>query len=79
MVSLRITGIWSLVSLAEVRTLKFHPHTFWKYQRITIAGHLTVGGGSDSGYEYFLKQWVLNGDEKAKEQCTFFPFMVILQ
>ncbi|KAH9475723.1 Endoplasmic reticulum mannosyl-oligosaccharide 1,2-alpha-mannosidase [Psilocybe cubensis] len=30
--------------------------------------HITVGGGSDSGYEYFLKQWVMSGDEKARTQ-----------
>lgn len=36
--------------------------------------HLTVGGGSDSGYEYFLKQWVMSGDEQARLQCEYDPF-----
>lgn len=38
--------------------------------------HITVGGGSDSGYEYFLKQWVMSGDEKARTQCSSFMFII---
>ncbi|KAF9474075.1 seven-hairpin glycosidase [Pholiota conissans] len=33
-----------------------------------ISTHYTVGATSDSGYEYFLKQWILSGDEQAREQ-----------
>ena len=32
---------------------------------------------SDSGYEYFLKQWLLSGDERAREQCTDHYFLVL--
>lgn len=37
-----------------------------------ISAHFTVGATSDSGYEYFLKQWIMTGDEQAKEQCSYF-------
>lgn len=39
-----------------------------------VTEHLTIGGGVDSGIEYLLKQYLMNGDEKALDQCTFSPF-----
>jgi hypothetical protein len=37
---------------------------------MTTTVHYTVGASADSGYEYFLKQWLLMGDVKARDQCT---------
>ena len=31
--------------------------------------HFTIGATADSGYEYLLKQWIQNGDLKARQQC----------
>jgi mannosyl-oligosaccharide alpha-1,2-mannosidase len=38
--------------------------------------HFTIGPPSDSAYEYLLKQWVQNGDPKARQQCksTYFLY-----
>lgn len=36
-----------------------------------IPGHMAVGGLADSGYEYLLKQWLISGDTKARDQCKF--------
>jgi mannosyl-oligosaccharide alpha-1,2-mannosidase len=41
--------------------------------------HFTIGPPSDSGYEYLLKQWLQNGDPKARQQCKalfLFPFLI---
>lgn len=35
----------------------------------SITAKMTVGAGSDSGYEYLLKQWILTGDMRARKQC----------
>ena len=35
-----------------------------------MPAHFTVGATADSGYEYFLKQYLLTGDQRAKAQCT---------
>ncbi|KAF9464248.1 glycoside hydrolase family 47 protein [Collybia nuda] len=32
------------------------------------SAHMSVGASADSGYEYLLKQWLLNGDTKAHDQ-----------
>ncbi|TFK66959.1 glycoside hydrolase family 47 protein [Pluteus cervinus] len=40
----------------------------WLLNGQQVPVHVGVGGGMDSGYEYLLKQWLLNGDTKAKAQ-----------
>ncbi|KAJ2932969.1 hypothetical protein H1R20_g4131, partial [Candolleomyces eurysporus] len=40
----------------------------WLFNGSATDQHYTAGGGTDSAYEYFLKQYLLTGDLKAKEQ-----------
>ncbi|KAF8644216.1 hypothetical protein AX16_008620 [Volvariella volvacea WC 439] len=40
----------------------------WSSNGMPIGAHLTIGAAADSGYEYFLKQWILTGDAKARKQ-----------
>ena len=43
----------------------------WKSLNISrlFPEFLTAGSMADSGYEYFLKQWILTGDVQARNQC----------
>lgn len=36
---------------------------------VPTTAHHTIGAAADSGYEYFLKQWLLMGDARARDQC----------
>ncbi|KAF9443158.1 glycoside hydrolase family 47 protein [Macrolepiota fuliginosa MF-IS2] len=40
----------------------------WTADGKQFGDHHSVGGLADSGYEYFLKQWLLMGDVKARDQ-----------
>lgn len=40
--------------------------------------HITAGAAVDSGYEYILKQYLLTGDIKARDQCKRFSFVSII-
>ncbi|PFH46692.1 glycoside hydrolase family 47 protein [Amanita thiersii Skay4041] len=40
----------------------------WMGSGLPIGSHITAGAGVDSGYEYLLKQWLLSGDVRAREQ-----------
>ncbi|KAJ3575539.1 hypothetical protein NP233_g1040 [Leucocoprinus birnbaumii] len=40
----------------------------WTSDGKQFSSHFTVGASADSGYEYLLKQWLLMGDIKAREQ-----------
>ena len=48
----------------ELNHFKTSPLFFFLF-----VAHFTIGPPSDSGYEYLLKQWVQNGDPKARRQC----------
>ena len=37
--------------------------------KIADLEHITAGAAVDSGYEYILKQYLLTGDIKARDQC----------
>ena len=41
------------------------------FDLMSFAGldHITAGAAVDSGYEYILKQYLLTGDIKARDQC----------
>ncbi|KAF5346464.1 hypothetical protein D9756_010070 [Leucocoprinus leucothites] len=40
----------------------------WTGEGKEFSSHYTVGASADSGYEYLLKQWLLMGDVKARDQ-----------
>ncbi|KAL9709439.1 hypothetical protein Ac2012v2_007174 [Leucoagaricus gongylophorus] len=40
----------------------------WTSDGREFSNHYTIGASADSGYEYFLKQWLLMGDIKARGQ-----------
>lgn len=40
----------------------------WFDNGTPLGAHFTVGATADSGYEYFLKQYLLTGDQRAKTQ-----------
>ncbi len=46
--------------------------------RFVTLEHITAGAAVDSGYEYILKQYLLTGDIKARDQCERFSFVSIM-
>ncbi|CAA7263605.1 unnamed protein product [Cyclocybe aegerita] len=52
---------------ADVKDGLFNDNWFIKDGTPT-GSHFTIGATADSGYEYLLKQWLLSGDTKARDQ-----------
>ncbi|KDR66394.1 hypothetical protein GALMADRAFT_80958 [Galerina marginata CBS 339.88] len=52
---------------ANVTNGLFTEHWSMK-EGVPVGSRFTVGAAADSGYEYLLKQWLLSGDERAREQ-----------
>ena len=50
----------------------------WLFNGSAADKHYTAGGGTDSAYEYFLKQYLLTGDLKAKEQCERLDLRLVI-
>jgi hypothetical protein len=62
-------GIPTQVIPSVVRMF-FCGDAFFELTRFAGLVHLSAGAGVDSGYEYILKQYLLTGDIKARDQCV---------
>lgn len=57
------------VKMRSRLTVREHFDSRYHAETDNSAAHYTVGASADSGYEYLLKQWLLSGDAKARDQC----------